>query len=110
MFDERKGIFRRDRRCFVCLQQGHRAKECNKANNCRKCHGSHHQSICSIIQSKNENKDKPVDQNVEGAAAKSEESLLQPEQVRLPIPDTERPTCCCKLQRFMQLMLRIPGG
>ena len=70
--DEQKRILRRDRRCFVCLQRGHRAKECNKAKNCRKCHGSHHQSICSIIQSKNENKDKPADQNVESVAAKSE--------------------------------------
>ena len=64
--DERKGILRRDRRCFVCLKRGHRAKECSKANSCRKCHASHHQSICSIIQSKNENKDKPADQNAEG--------------------------------------------
>ena len=96
--DERKGILRRDRRCFACLQRGHRAKECNKANNCRKCHGSHHQSICSIIQSKNENKDKPADQNVEGAAAKSEESLLQPEQVTSTTANTRHRTTHVLLQ------------
>ena len=96
--DERKGILRRDRRCFVCLQRGHRAKECNKANNCRKCHGSHHQSICSIIQSKNESKDKPADQNFEGAAAKSEESLLQPEQVTSTTANTRHRTTHVLLQ------------
>ena len=95
--DERKGILRRDGRCFVCLQRGHRAKECNKANNCRKCHGSHRQFICSI-QSKNENKDKPADQNVEGAAAKSEESLLQPEQVTSTTANTRHRTTHVLLQ------------
>ena len=92
------GILRRDRRCFVCLQRGHRAKECSTAHNCRKCHGSHHQSICSIIQSKNENKDKPADQNVEGTAAKSEESLLQPEQVTSTPANTRHRTTHVLLQ------------
>ena len=110
--DERKGILRRDRRCFVCLQRGHRAKECNKANNCRKCHGSHHQSICSIIQSKTRIK---INQLIKMSKAQlqrvknpySNLNRCDHWQVRLPIPDTERLTCCCKLQRFMQLILRI---
>ena len=79
--DQRKGILRRDRRCFVCLQRGHRARECNKVNNCRKCRGSHHQSICATDHPMHENKEKPEDQNVEGATAKSETSLNKPEQV-----------------------------
>ena len=84
--DQRKGILRRDRRCFVCLQRGHRAKECNKPNNCRKCRGSHHQSICAVDQSKDDNKEKSADRNVEGTTAKpakvqNEASLPKPEQV-----------------------------
>ena len=55
--DQRKGILRRDRRCFVCLQRGHRARECNKVNNCRKCRGSHHQSICATDHPRHENKE-----------------------------------------------------
>ena len=43
---ERKDILRRDRRCFVCLQIGHRANQCDPAKKCRRCGGRHHQSIC----------------------------------------------------------------
>jgi hypothetical protein len=59
----------------------YRARECNKVNNCRKCRGSHHQSICATDHPKHENKQNPADQNVEDAAAKSETSLNKPEQV-----------------------------
>ena len=96
--DQLKGILKCDRRCFVCLQPGHRAKECNKLNNCRKCHGSHHQSICSINQSKEENKDKPADQHTEGATAKGEESLPQPEQVTSTTANTRHRTTHVLLQ------------
>ena len=41
---ERKNILRRDGRCFVCLQFGHRGNQCSKK--CRQCSGKHHQSIC----------------------------------------------------------------
>ena len=41
---DRTEILKRDRRCFVCLKSGHRSSSCVK--NCRRCHGSHHQSIC----------------------------------------------------------------
>ena len=35
-----------DKRCFICLGQNHRAKECRRSKNCRECHGRHHQAIC----------------------------------------------------------------
>ena len=43
---ERKEILRRDNRCFVCLQVGHRANQCHPSKKCRRCEGRHHQSIC----------------------------------------------------------------
>lgn len=42
---QRKDILRNNRR-FVCLQREHRASDCERRNNCRKCHGSHPQCIC----------------------------------------------------------------
>ena len=45
--DTRKNILKRDGRCFHCLGRGHRARECDPSKKCRKCQGSHHQSICT---------------------------------------------------------------
>ncbi len=41
---DQKDILRKDGRCFVCLQFGHRASQCSRK--CRQCNGKHHQSIC----------------------------------------------------------------
>ena len=54
---QRKDILRRNRRCFICLQRGHRARECERRK-CRKCHGSQHQSICEIEIPAEDGKDK----------------------------------------------------
>ena len=50
---DRKDLLRRDGRCFVCLQFGHRGSQCSRQ--CRQCNGKHHQSICErkINKSKN---------------------------------------------------------
>ena len=49
---ERKEILRRSNRCFVCLQVGHRANQCNPTKKCRRCGARHHQSICEKPVSK----------------------------------------------------------
>ena len=41
----RKEIFKRDRRCFLCLRKGHRNTQCPSNKYCRRCHGNHHQSV-----------------------------------------------------------------
>ena len=43
--DERKRIIRKFGRCFICLQKGHRAAECQKTHKCKNCRESHHTSI-----------------------------------------------------------------
>ena len=43
---DRKEILKRDSRCFVCLQFGHRSNQCHPSKKCRRCEGRHHQSIC----------------------------------------------------------------
>ena len=45
---KRREIIVRDRRCFLCLKRGHRASECNRSVQCRKCKKRHHQSICNV--------------------------------------------------------------
>ena len=42
----RKGILKRDRRCFVCLKQHHMARNCQFTLKCTKCSRRHHVSIC----------------------------------------------------------------
>jgi hypothetical protein len=46
--ESRKSILRRNNRCFVCLDQGHIAKNCPSTYVCRRCRGGkHHISICT---------------------------------------------------------------
>ena len=35
--NERKEILKRDKRCFVCLQRGHRSNQCDVTKKCRRC-------------------------------------------------------------------------
>ena len=47
----RKAILRRNKRCFICLDTGHIAKNCKSHYLCRKCkNGKHHISICEQSQ------------------------------------------------------------
>ena len=73
--DQRKGILQRDKRCFVCLQRG---RECNR-HNCRRCRGSHRQSVCSIDPFKEEIKEKFADHTCETPATKND--APQPKRV-----------------------------
>ena len=43
---KRKDILTRDKRCYLCLRTGHISRDCKKQQNCRRCEGRHHQSIC----------------------------------------------------------------
>ena len=45
--DDRKRILRSAGWCFVCLQRGHLARQCNSKSRCHGCGGHHHGSICS---------------------------------------------------------------
>jgi len=48
-------IVRRKRRCFVCLGQGHTARECSSSYACRKCKGRHNISLCYSDSPSNQN-------------------------------------------------------
>ena len=43
---KRKEILTRDEHCYLCLKTEHITKDCEKQQNCRRCEGWHHQSIC----------------------------------------------------------------
>jgi hypothetical protein len=45
--DDRKGILRDQKRCYLCLQGGQCAQECENGRLCRWCNGKPHQSICT---------------------------------------------------------------
>ena len=65
----RKAILRRNRRCFICLDTGHIAKNCRSTYLCRKCKtGKHHISICESAPvdppSTNREEDKNITTNV----------------------------------------------
>ena len=38
-----KEVLRKNKRCFLCLSQGHKVSQCTSK---RKCNRRHHQSIC----------------------------------------------------------------
>lgn len=51
----RKIILRNNNRCFVCLEQGHIARNCTKSYVCRRCkRGKHHISICNYNPNRHE--------------------------------------------------------
>ena len=37
----------KQKRCFLCLKQGHGVKECTSKGSCYSCKGRHHSSICT---------------------------------------------------------------
>ena len=67
---DRKDILRRDGRCFVCLQFGHRGSQCSRQ--CRQCNGKHHQSICERKINKSKNTGEKTPKN--GSPADVEDS------------------------------------
>ena len=44
---ERRAILVRTGRCFNCLKNNHKSRECKSPKTCRYCSGKHHQSICN---------------------------------------------------------------
>ena len=49
--DARKGVLRREGRCFTCLSKGHVSADCRGGQKCSKCKGRHHISICYKVAS-----------------------------------------------------------
>jgi len=43
---DRKRILLKAGRCFNCLRQNHKCRDCPSHKSCRYCHKKHHQSIC----------------------------------------------------------------
>ena len=43
---ERKALFRKYARCFICTNKGHLARDCRSNRLCEHCGGRHHISIC----------------------------------------------------------------
>ena len=50
----RKDILPKSGRCFNCLKDNHKLKECRSPKTCRRCHQRHHQSICSVLSAEAE--------------------------------------------------------
>ena len=44
--DNRRCVFMKTGRCFICLRRGHVAKNCRLNVKCLKCNSRHHVSIC----------------------------------------------------------------
>ena len=68
-----KAILHRNKRCFICLDAGHIAKNCKSRYICRKCKtGKHHISICesSPVYPKESPPDKRNDQDKEKSDTK----------------------------------------
>ena len=59
----RKDLIKRDRRCFICLAQGHHAAQCHSVKRCRKCNNRHHQSVCEMTAQRH-NKQRKTPQTV----------------------------------------------
>ena len=45
--DARREKLKESGRCYSCLRKGHQSKNCTSQKKCRRCQGSHHQSICN---------------------------------------------------------------
>ena len=43
---DRKCLFRKYVRCFICINKGHLAWDCRSGKACEQCEGKHHGSIC----------------------------------------------------------------
>lgn len=52
---ERKTALRTAGRCYICIQRGHRASECQPTRRCVRCDGSHHVFICDAPNSRLKN-------------------------------------------------------
>ena len=48
---ERRTILMQTGRCFNCLKNNHKSRECESTKTCRYCNGKHHQSICGKVSS-----------------------------------------------------------
>lgn len=46
-------------RCYVCLELGHKVKDCKSNYICRKCNGKHHIAICTFKRDTSVWKDRP---------------------------------------------------
>ena len=44
--DERKQLFRKYGRCYICIKKGHIAAKCDSNYTCTSCGSNHHRSIC----------------------------------------------------------------
>ena len=95
---KRKNIFRRDKRCFLCLSVGHRANQCTRKKKCRVCDRTdHHQSVCEMSsnQSRSETPAAPT-------SAKTTEDREPSESKKPPQNITTTSTARCKGQVLLQ--------
>lgn len=56
---ERKVILVRTGRCFNCLKNNHKSRECESPKTCRYCNRRHHQSICDRRNSNEAHSSRP---------------------------------------------------
>ena len=95
---KRKNIFRRDKRCFLCLSVGHRANQCTRKKKCRVCDRTdHHQSVCEMSsnQSRSETPAAPT-------SAKTKEDREPSESKKPPQNITTTSTARSKVQVLLQ--------
>ena len=104
----RKAILLRKRRCFVCLDGGHVAKDCTSTYVCRRCKkGKHHISICRSVPldppvdtrkgRENEAKGESSKGFVGHASCDKKGILLQTARVDIAALDDDKPQVCTRI-------------
>ena len=93
---KRKEILTTDKRCYLCLKTGHITRDCKKQQNCRRCEGRHHQSICQR-ELQNKSQKMQSKKNRRGVMTKS---IQQPQQIQV------RPKFFCKQQPHLPFQVR----
>ena len=97
--EDRKDILRDQKRCYLCLQGGHCAHECENGTLCRWCNGKHHQCICTKA-TKTLRKNNP-EEAIKPEAKDDKEKQRTSQQLLRP---TAHQRCFFKLPRHMLIL------
>ena len=78
---KRKNIFRRDKRCFLCLSVGHRANQCTRKKKCRVCDRTdHHQSVCEMSSNQSRSETPAAPTNAKTKEDREPSAIKKPPQ------------------------------
>ena len=78
----RKEVLMKQKRCFLCLKQGHSVRDCRSKMSCYTCNKKHHSSICFGKAKNSHLSDKTEEENLK---TKQEETLEPQQRGREPL-------------------------